>query len=83
MAVHLETAQVDELEAEIGDLLFAVVNVARLSGVHAGTALKLANLKFERRFGQVAQLAQERGLKLGEASLEELDRIWDEVKSRE
>ena len=83
VAAHLGAGERDQLEAEIGDLLFAVVNVARLAEVHAGTALKLANIKFERRFGRVAELAEERGLKMGEASLEELDRIWDEVKSRE
>lgn len=83
VAAHLGTAERDELEAEIGDLLFAVVNVARLAEVHAGTALKLANVKFEQRFARVAELAQERGLLLGQASLEELDAIWDEVKEME
>ena len=83
VAAHLGTAERDELEVEIGDLLFAVVNVARLAEVHAGTALKLANVKFERRFARVAELAQERGLVLGRASLEQLDEIWDEVKGGE
>jgi MazG family protein len=83
VAAHLGTAERDELESEIGDLLFAVVNVARLAEVHAGTALKLANVKFERRFGRVAELVQERGLVLGRASLEQLDEIWDEVKGGE
>jgi len=83
VAEHLETAERDALEAEIGDLLFAVVNVARLADVHAATALKLANVKFEGRFNRVAELADRRGLRLGEASLEELDRLWDEVKQGE
>jgi MazG family protein len=72
-----------KLEEEIGDLLFAVVNFARLSGVHAGLALGDANRKFTRRFQALEQLAPQRGVKLGEASLEELDRLWDEVKERE
>lgn len=80
VAAHLESGDREALEQELGDLLFACVNVARLSGLHAATALRLANAKFERRFAQLAQLAEERGLKLGEASLAELDAIWDEIK---
>ena len=71
------------LEEEIGDLLFAVVNFARLSGVHGGLALASANAKFERRFRALERLAPLRGVRLGEASLEELDRLWDEVKAAE
>lgn len=71
------------LESELGDLLFAVVNVARLSGLHAATAFRLANRKFEDRFQRMAALAEERGLDLGAASLEQLDAIWDEIKGRE
>ncbi len=80
VAAHLESGDREALEQELGDLLFACVNVARLSGLHAATALRLANAKFERRFARLAQLAEERGLKLGEASLAELDAIWDEIK---
>jgi MazG family protein len=71
----------DELEAELGDLLFACVNLCRKAGVHASLALDKANSKFESRFRQVEVLARERGLVLGSASLAELDAIWDEVKS--
>lgn len=70
------------LEAELGDLLFAVVNVARLAGVHATTALQTANRKFTERFQALETLARERGVVLGQASLEELDALWDEVKAR-
>jgi ATP diphosphatase len=80
VAAHLESGERDALEQELGDLLFAVVNVARLSGLHAATALRRANVKFERRFARVVELAEERGLKLGEAGLEELDAIWEEIK---
>jgi MazG family protein len=73
----------DELEAELGDLLFACVNLCRKAGVHASLALDKANLKFESRFRQVEAMARERGLVLGSASLEELDAIWDEVKISE
>ena len=71
------------LEAELGDLLFAVVNLCRKAGVHASLALDRANTKFTRRFSEVERIAAERGLVVGEASLEELDRIWDQVKERE
>jgi MazG family protein len=70
------------LEEELGDLLFAVVNLARLSGAHAMRALASANRKFTHRFEQLERLAGERGLVLGQATLEELDAIWDEVKRR-
>jgi MazG family protein len=71
------------LEEEIGDLLFAVVNLARLSGVHAMRALLHANAKFARRFEALESIAAERGLVLGEASLAQLDEVWDQVKARE
>ena len=73
----------DELEAELGDLLFACVNLCRKAGVHASLALDKANAKFEARFRSVESIARERGLVLGSASLEELDAVWDEVKGGE
>jgi MazG family protein len=71
------------LEAELGDLLFAVVNLCRKSGVHASLALDRANAKFVRRFSEVERLAAERGLDVNEAGLEALDALWDEVKAGE
>ena len=71
------------LEGELGDLLFAVVNLCRKAGVHASLALDRANEKFIRRFGEVERIAADRGLVVGEASLEQLDAIWDEVKKVE
>jgi MazG family protein len=71
------------LEGELGDLLFAVVNLCRKAGVHPALALDKANVKFAHRFGTVEKMAAERGLTVGKASLEELDALWDEVKSRE
>jgi MazG family protein len=72
----------DKVEEEIGDLLFAVVNLARKLSVEPRRALERANAKFTRRFEQVEALAAERGLEMGRASLEELDKLWDEVKRR-
>ena len=71
------------LEGELGDLLFAVVNLCRKAGVHPALALDKANVKFARRFGAVERLAAERGVRVGDASLEQLDAIWDEVKGAE
>src|SRR6266576_3353653 len=70
----------EQIEEELGDVLFAAVNLARKLGVEPGQALERANAKFTKRFEQVEKLAEERGLEMGRASLEELDRLWDEVK---
>ena len=71
------------LEAELGDLLFAVVNLCRKAGVHASLALDRANDKFVRRFEGIERLAAERGLDVNTAGLEKLDALWDEVKAGE
>jgi len=71
------------LEAELGDLLFAVVNLCRKAGVHASIALDKANAKFERRFQEVERLARERGIDVTHAGLEKLDALWDEAKRAE
>jgi MazG family protein len=73
----------ERLEEELGDLLFAVVNLCRKAGVHPALALDRANTKFARRFKEVERLAAERGMQVGQATLEQLDRIWDEVKAGE
>ncbi|HEY1953326.1 MAG TPA: nucleoside triphosphate pyrophosphohydrolase [Gemmatimonadaceae bacterium] len=73
----------DALEAELGDLLFAVVNLCRKAGVHASLALDKANSKFERRFQRIEQLAKERGIDVPHAGLEALDSLWDEAKREE
>jgi len=68
------------LEAELGDLLFACVNLCRKAGVHASLALDKANAKFEARFKKIEELCRERGIDLNEAGLETLDSLWDEAK---
>lgn len=73
----------EALEEELGDLLFAVVNLTRLAGTHSLHALRRANSKFTRRFNALESLADERGVELGKASLEELDALWDMVKAHE
>jgi MazG family protein len=73
----------EALASEVGDLLFAVVNLARKAGVDASAALDTANAKFERRFRAVEQIAGERGLVMTDTPLDTLDGIWDDVKREE
>ena len=71
----------EKLADEIGDLLFAVVNLARKADVHPGPALDRANRKFRERFEQVERLAAERGITMETAGLATLDELWESVKS--
>ena len=71
----------EALVNEIGDLLFAVVNLARKAGVPPGPALDRANRKFRYRFEQIERLARERGIDIATAGLEVLEGLWSEVKS--
>jgi MazG family protein len=79
----IQSGDQDAITAELGDLLFTVVNLARKLNVDAETALVAANAKFERRFGAVEDGLKEKGLEFGKASLTEMDAIWDEVKASE
>jgi ATP diphosphatase len=76
---------VDEakLEEEVGDLLFATVNLARHLGTKAEIALQKANLKFERRFRQVEEIIAARGLTMTGVDLEIMEEVWQEVKRQE
>ncbi|HET8763504.1 MAG TPA: nucleoside triphosphate pyrophosphohydrolase [Gemmatimonadales bacterium] len=77
------SADREALEDELGDLLFAVVNLARKLDFQPGAALERANRKFIRRFRQIETLAAERNISLEGAGLEALDGLWEEVKSAE
>jgi MazG family protein len=68
------------MEDEIGDLLFAVVNLARQSKIDAESALQGATDKFTTRFNQLEDELQRRGKRLGDVDLPEMDAIWDQVK---
>ena len=74
-------AQGERLVDEIGDLLFAVVNLARKADVPPTVALDRANTKFRERFEAIERLAAERGIDVSSAGLEVLDGLWDEVKA--
>jgi len=73
----------DEIIDEIGDLLFAVVNLARKLRVQPHTALDRANRKFRNRFEALERLVTQRGIDMSTAGLEVLDGLWEEVKKRE
>jgi ATP diphosphatase len=73
----------DKLEMEMGDLLFAVVNLSRHLGTHPEVALTKANMKFTHRFEAVEQLVSEQGKRLEGYDLEQLDKLWDQVKWQE
>ena len=70
------------MEEEFGDLMFAVINAARLYGVDPEKALGRTCGKFRRRFGYVEAEAAARGLSLADMSLAEMDAFWDEAKSK-
>ncbi|HEX8251472.1 MAG TPA: nucleoside triphosphate pyrophosphohydrolase [Pyrinomonadaceae bacterium] len=69
-----------KIEEEIGDLLFVVVNLARKLDVEPETALKKTNRKFRQRFKFIEQQLKERGRRLEESSLEEMDALWNQAK---
>lgn len=71
----------DDVTEEIGDLLFAVVNLARKARVQPTLALDRANRKFRQRFEALEVMANARGIELSSAGLEVLDGLWEEVKA--
>jgi MazG family protein len=79
-SAHADHARV---ESELGDLLFAVVNLCRKCDVHPALALDIANAKFQQRFEAIERLAAERGVDAATAGLEALDALWNEVKAGE
>lgn len=80
-----EPGQVDRarLEHEVGDLLFAVVNLSRKLGCDARIALERANDRFRERFRHMERLARERGVRIGYVGLDELDGLWEEAKAQD
>jgi nucleoside triphosphate diphosphatase len=79
----LDSADSHALAAETGDLLFAVVNLARHVGANPEMALRGANAKFERRFAYIERALASKGRKPEDASLDEMDALWNEAKSAE
>src|SRR4030088_453822 len=79
----LDSGKAEELAAETGDLLFALVNLARHVGADPETALRGTNAKFERRFAHIERALAAKGRSLEGASLTEMDALWNEAKNTE
>ena len=81
---EIKNAETDfELASEIGDLFFALVNVARWKKIDSESALRGTNNKFKKRFGFVEQGAKKQGRNLSELSLDEMESLWQEAKKVE
>ncbi|MBR6456976.1 MAG: nucleoside triphosphate pyrophosphohydrolase [Bacteroidales bacterium] len=78
----VKEAERTHMEEEFGDLLFAVINAARLYGIDPEAALNLACSKFRRRFGYLESKTLKVGRKLTDMTLAEMDEIWDEAKAQ-
>jgi len=72
-----------DIEAEFGDLLFAVINAARLHGVNPENALERTNRKFISRFNYIEESAKASGLQLKDMTLSQMDELWNKAKSAE
>src|SRR5215475_12484890 len=77
----IQSGPQEKIEDEIGDLLFAVVNLARKCKIDAESALQSATNKFVARFSQLEDELKMRGKKLGDVDLAEMDVIWNEIKN--
>jgi len=76
----LSNADLEELEIELGDILFAIVNYARFLNINPENALRKTIGKYIKRFHYIEETLKERGKKITESSLEEMDGIWNEAK---
>jgi uncharacterized protein YabN with tetrapyrrole methylase and pyrophosphatase domain len=79
-APALDQAAQEELEGELGDMLFVLVNLARFVKVDPEQALRKTNAKFRRRFGYIERKLREQGKSPEEATLAEMDALWEEAK---
>jgi len=83
IAAEVAAGRADAARAEIGDLLFAVVNLARHLEADPETVLRAANSKFERRFGYIEETLAAAGKTPAQSTLAEMDALWNEAKRRE
>lgn len=77
----LDEQDFEESRNEFGDLLFSLVNLGRYFDLNAEDALRLTNSKFERRFRFIEEHLEKEGVNLNEATLEQMDRYWEQAKS--
>jgi len=78
-----ESARKERIAEEVGDLVFVMANIARHLGVDPEAALRSANDKFVRRFRSIEAALGKDGRKPEDATLEEMDQLWDEAKAAE
>lgn len=79
---ELKNGNSQKIEEEFGDLLFSIINAARLYGVNPDNALESTNRKFIKRFNYLESKAKEMGKNLKDMTLEEMDAIWNEAKNQ-
>jgi XTP/dITP diphosphohydrolase len=77
---ELKEQNQQKAQEEFGDLLFAMVNLARKNNLNPDDALEYTNQKFQKRFMYIEEKAKEAGKNLTEMSLEEMDEIWNQAK---
>lgn len=80
-AAEIERMDAEKMESEMGDLLFSVINIARLYGINPENALEKTNRKFIRRFNHIERRAKENGMELKDMTLGQMDEFWNEAKS--
>lgn len=78
-----KSGNIPDMEQEMGDIFFSLVNVSRLYGINPENAIEKTNSKFIRRFNYIEKKASENGKKLTEMTLAEMDKFWDEAKKSE
>lgn len=81
LKAELENDDMSKAEREFGDVLFSLVNAARLYHINPDTALEHTNRKFISRFGYVEKKAKEQGREINDMTLSEMDELWNEAKS--
>ena len=79
---EVENMDKDKAEAEFGDVMFSLINAARLYKINPDNALERTNQKFIRRFNYLEEQTIQKGVNLKDMSLEEMDAIWDEAKRK-
>jgi XTP/dITP diphosphohydrolase len=78
----VQSKKQDDIEEELGDLFFSIINYARFINVDAENALELTNKKFIRRFTEMENIANVQGKNLYNMSIDEMDRMWTTIKQK-
>lgn len=77
----IKSGKQEDIEAEFGDLMFSIVNAARLYGINPENALERTNRKFIKRFNHIEKSANDNGRKISELTLDEMEALWSEAKN--